>query len=96
MIARRAWRVPGALFFGNVAAGFLGEAWNYPADPRWTYDVDFPAGPKLFAIPLAGYLGYGALAWALFVLHHAVRPRASSSPPREPLPPAHPLVLTGL
>jgi hypothetical protein len=96
MFARRQWRAPTALFAGNVAAGLLGEAWNYPADPRWTYEVGFSAGPKLFAMPVAGYLGYGVLAWALFALYHAVRPRTLSHRDSSLVAPSHPLAVTGL
>lgn len=64
-----------ALFFSNVAAGVLGEAWNYPADPKWVYDAPYAGPVKLFEMPLPGYLGYGALSLALFAGYHAVRPR---------------------
>lgn len=82
----------GCLVVGNVAAGLVGEAWNYPADPRWTYDVPYADFLHVFEMPLPGYLGYGALALAVFALHHALRPRFAAAP----LPAGHPLVEAGL
>lgn len=80
------------LVVGNLAAGLVGEAWNYPADPRWTYDVPYADVLHVFEMPLPGYLGYGALALALFAIVHAVRPAFRV----RPLPPGHPLVESGL
>jgi hypothetical protein len=80
-----------ALMIGNVLAGVLGEMWNWPADPRWTYDAPYAGHVKLFAMPLPGYLGYAALALDLFALYHLVRPRIRG----RALPEAHPLSILG-
>jgi hypothetical protein len=50
-------------FFGLMAAGvmcgFLWEFWNYWAVARWVYTLPFPwAGPKIFEMPLMGFLGF--------------------------------------
>lgn len=88
-----AWRVPLCISLGNIAAGVLGELWNYPADPKWTYRVPYADVWRLFEMPLPGYLGYAALALDLFALYHLVRvPRR----PDAPLAPKHPLTATGL
>ncbi len=80
------------LVLGNMAAGVIGEAWNYRADPKWTYDVPYADFLHVFEMPLPGYLGYGALALALFAIVHAVRPTFRA----RPLPHDHPLVESGL
>lgn len=85
--------LPLAIAAGNVAAGFIGEMWNYPASPRWSYHVPYADVLRVFAMPLPGYLGYAALALDLFALYHFVRPRFRAG---ESLPPGHPLSLTGL
>lgn len=102
-VLERRLTVPLAFFFSSMVAGLVGEAWNYRADPRWTYDVRFPAGPRIFEMPLAGYLGYGFLALDVFAVYHAIRPRFV----RPELDPAerhrsgpdmrrHPLTISGL
>lgn len=85
--------VPLAIGAGNIAAGFVGEMWNYPADPRWTYHVPYADVLRVFAMPLPGYLGYAALALDLFALYHLLRPSAAGD---ARLAGDHPLSLTGL
>lgn len=89
---RRDYHFAGALFVGNIAAGLVGEGWNYWADPKWRYDVPYADTFKIFEMPWPGYAGYGFLALALFALYHAVRPRF----PRLALTPSHPLAQCGL
>lgn len=64
-----------AIAFGNVVAGVIGEAWNFRADPRWTYQADYAGKLRLFAMPLPGFAGYAALAFVLFSFYHLVRPQ---------------------
>jgi hypothetical protein len=79
-LERGDWRLPLALCGSAIAAGFVGEMWNYPADPRWTYHVPWIDCLRVFEMPLIGYLGYGLLALAVFVAYHALRlPRSGSS-----------------
>lgn len=80
-----------ALMIGNVLAGVLGEMWNWPAEPRWSYEAPYAGGVKLFAMPLLGYGGYAALALDLFALYHLVRPRLRG----HVLPDTHPLAILG-
>ena len=51
------------LFYSAILAGpltgFFWELWNYLAYPKWAYNIPFMNTlPKLFAMPLPGYLGY--------------------------------------
>jgi hypothetical protein len=76
LVATGQWRLVTAIGLGNIAAGIVGEAWNFPADPRWAYETSYAGTVRLFAMPLPGYLGYAALAFDLFAAYHFVRPRA--------------------
>jgi hypothetical protein len=75
-LLERRFGAPLSLFLANVAAGVFGEGLNAHADPHWTYDAPYAGSIRLFEMPLPGYLGYGALAWTLYALYHAVRPRS--------------------
>jgi hypothetical protein len=86
--------LPCAICLANIAAGFLGEMWNYHASPKWTYRVPYADTIRLFEMPLPGYLGYAALALDLFAVYQFVRPNAWRS--KAPLPAEHPLSLAGL
>ncbi len=85
--------MPLAIGLGNIAAGVIGEMWNYPAHPKWTYRVPYADTVRLFEMPLPGYLGYAALALDLFALYHLVRPAKHG---RRALPAEHPLCMAGL
>lgn len=87
------WGLPLSIALGNIAAGFVGEMWNYPADPRWSYHVPYADVLRVFAMPLPGYLGYAALALDLWALYHLVRPARASG---RALAATHPLALSGL
>jgi hypothetical protein len=80
-----------AISVGNLAAGVVGEAWNYPAHPRWSYDVPYAGEFYLFAMPLPGYLGYAVLAIDLFALYHLLGRRRKVS-----FPAGHPYTVMGL
>jgi hypothetical protein len=60
------------LFIAGIVMGFFWEFWNFQAYPQWVYT--FPGAatlPKLFAMPLPGYLGYlpfAAEAYLFFML----------------------------
>jgi hypothetical protein len=48
-----------SLFVGGLICGILWEFWNYWAAAKWVYDVPIPfAGPKIFEMPLLGFLGF--------------------------------------
>jgi hypothetical protein len=56
----------------GILTGFFWEMWNFFAYPKWTYVIPVLGSfPKLFAMPLPGYLGYlpfalGVLAFYIF------------------------------
>ncbi len=47
-----------ALLLSGLVCGLLWESLNYWAGAKWTYSIPWPAGPKLFEMPLLGYLGF--------------------------------------
>jgi hypothetical protein len=57
------------LFVGGFICGFLWEFWNYWAATKWVYQLPYPAGPKIFEMPLLGYLGFPALALEYYVFY---------------------------
>jgi hypothetical protein len=46
------------VFAAGLTCGLLWEFWNYLAIPKWRYSLPYIAAPRLFAMPLPGYLGY--------------------------------------
>lgn len=67
------YRVPVVFAGATMATGVVGEMWNYPASPRWTYDVPYIGFAYVFEMPLLGFVGYGLLALTVFAVYHFVR-----------------------
>jgi hypothetical protein len=70
-LARGDWRPFLALWIGGSACGFFWELWNEHSFPKWIYHippspVPLVNHPKLFEMPLAGYLGYGPFALVVY------------------------------
>jgi len=57
-LERGDWRPWFALWMGGLLCGFLWELWNWHSHPRWIYHLPGIDAPKLFEMPLPGYLGY--------------------------------------
>lgn len=64
-LARGDWRPWMALWSGGLVCGFFWELWNVHSYPKWVYDIPGFGEPRLFEMPLPGYLGY--LPFALVV-----------------------------
>ena len=62
-----------SLFLAGLICGLLWEFWNYWAATKWVYNVPFLQHPKLFEMPLVGFLGFLPFAveyyafWQLFL-----------------------------
>lgn len=67
--ARPAWVWP----LAALLCGFLWETWNAFGWPRWVYHIPPPFGlwPRLWAMPLPGYLGYLPFGLELFAAEQA-------------------------
>lgn len=83
MLLRREWRVPAAFYLGTTITGGFWEFWNYWAWPKWVYTLPLPvdAFPRLFEMPLPGYLGYGPFGWELFAMWQFVQPMLRAGRP---------------
>ena len=60
------------LLGGGLICGFLWEFWNYWETTKWVYQLPYSAGPKIFEMPLLGFLGFPALALDYYVLYSFV------------------------
>jgi len=63
-------RTLSALLLAGFVCGILWEFWNYWAAAKWIYSVPVPfAGPKIFEMPLLGYLGFLPFAVECYVMN---------------------------
>ena len=60
------------LLGAGLICGFLWEFWNYWAATKWIYQLPYLAEPKIFEMPLFGFLGFPALALDYYVLYSFV------------------------
>jgi len=65
--------IPISLFAAGIICGLLWEFWNYWALPRWIYTLPLYAGPKIFEMPILGYIGYAPFAWEIYAAYYFVR-----------------------
>ena len=56
-----------ALWIGGLLCGFFWELWNSRSYPQWIYHTPGVVGPKLFEMPLPGYLGYLPFALEVYL-----------------------------
>lgn len=64
-------RRPLLLMTSGLLCGFFWELWNFRAGARWVYDIPLAAGPRIFEMPLLGFLGFPAFALECFCLTSA-------------------------
>ena len=57
------------LFASGLICGTLWEFWNYWAGTKWIYAVPFAFGPKIFEMPLGGFLGFLPFAVECHVMY---------------------------
>jgi len=72
-IKDRKLAIPLSLFAAGIFCGLLWELWNYWALPRWVYILPAWAGPKIFEMPILGYMGYAPFAWEVYAAYYFVR-----------------------
>lgn len=60
------------LLVAGMICGAFWESWNWLAGARWEYTIPWLAEPKVFAMPLAGYLGFPPFAVECYVFMAAV------------------------
>ena len=59
------------LLTAGMVCGLLWEFWNWRAGARWVYHLPIDAGPRLFEMPVGGYLGFAPFAVECFVISAA-------------------------
>jgi hypothetical protein len=64
------WRPVWNLWIGVLICGFFWEMWNFYSYPKWTYELPYLNEPKIFEMPVAGYLGYLPFSLELFALYN--------------------------
>jgi hypothetical protein len=57
-----------SLFLAGLVCGVLWEFWNYWAGAKWVYTVPYFNRPKIFEMPLYGFLGFLPFAAECFVM----------------------------
>jgi len=67
----------------GLTCGFFWEMWNYYSYPKWIYVLPGISAPKLFEMPLPGYLGYVPFALELYAMYNLVLFVARRSSPFE-------------
>ena len=62
------WQPLISLSLGCLICAFFWEMWNYYSYPKWVYHLPHVNAPKLFEMPLPGYIGYIPFSFELFAL----------------------------
>ncbi|RMD92098.1 MAG: hypothetical protein D6813_06455 [Calditrichaeota bacterium] len=57
-----------SLFLSGIICGFLWEFWNYWSTAKWVYVFPFLTRPKIFEMPLFGFLGFLPFAVEVYVM----------------------------
>lgn len=60
------------LLAAGLVCGVCWESWNWLAGARWTYNIPLFSQFKIFAMPLAGYLGFPPFAVECYVFYATV------------------------
>ncbi|MFQ5708617.1 MAG: hypothetical protein ACE5HO_14265 [bacterium] len=57
-----------SLFLAGLICGLLWEFWNYWATAKWVYTFPYLSHPKLFEMPLIGFVGFLPFAVEVYVM----------------------------
>ncbi len=58
------------IFTAGMICGFLWEMWNFKAGAKWIYHLPYLNEPKLFEMPVYGYLGFGFFALECYAIYN--------------------------
>jgi len=61
-----------SLFLAGLICGVLWEFWNYWCGRKWIYSVPYFSEPKIFEMPLYGFLGFLPFAAECYVMWYFV------------------------
>lgn len=62
------WKPIISLALGCLICAFFWEMWNFYSYPKWIYHLPHVSSPKLFEMPLPGYIGYIPFSFELFTI----------------------------
>jgi hypothetical protein len=62
------WQPVISLVVGCLICAFFWEMWNFYSYPKWIYHLPHVKAPKLFEMPIPGYIGYVPFSFELFTL----------------------------
>jgi len=62
------WQSVISISVGCLICAFFWEMWNFYSYPKWIYHLPHVNAPKLFEMPLPGYIGYIPFSFELFAL----------------------------
>lgn len=68
-VARGRWDTVWVLWAAGLTCGFFWEMWNISSMPKWTYEIPYIGGPRLFEMPLPGYGGYLPFALEIYAFY---------------------------
>lgn len=57
------------VLLAGLICGFFWELWNYWAGSKWVYTIPYFSRPKLFEMPLLGFLGFPPFALECFLMY---------------------------
>lgn len=60
------------LFAAGIVCGVLWEMWNFYSSPQWYYVLPGIDAPRIFEMPLPGFLGYFPFALELYAMYNLV------------------------
>lgn len=60
------------LFAAGIICGIFWEMWNFYSMPKWYYVLPGIEAPKVFEMPLPGYLGYLPFALELYAMYNLI------------------------
>lgn len=60
------------LLLAGLICGVFWESWNWLAEARWIYNLPYLSEPRIFAMPLAGYLGFAPFAVESYVFFASI------------------------
>ncbi|HEY2932556.1 MAG TPA: hypothetical protein VGK99_12500 [Acidobacteriota bacterium] len=66
-------RTPVLLLASGLICGFFWEFWNYWAGAKWVYSLPYLQFPRIFEMPLAGYLGFPPFTMECWLTFAAAR-----------------------
>ena len=66
--ANKNWQPVISLTIGTLICGFFWEMWNIYSYPKWIYHLPHVNAPKLFEMPIPGYIGYIPFSFEIFTL----------------------------